>query len=431
MSNAARLTARCTLGETPLIHLLVSLLDKEITGTLVLETQDGARSAIFVRAGTPTKVYSPKNANTLGQLLVKSGHLEALVAAQTYDLARTTQQLHGQVLLQQHVISAEVINRTLTAQLLLQLVWVAKLPSETMVGLFDGVDLLQKWPAEGHISSTLSAIWAVARATLDRRVVQSVLGQLSDRPLRLHRLAQPQQFGFSAAENRVVETLQAPACHMRLLTDGTGLPETIVGSIVYILAITLHLDRGQQRMPVGVLNRGSGVRPRTSQVENPQLAALNCARAGSGVQTLQTGAASHIPDLDERAERSRRYSQALLQAEQMLERHKLLAAAHAVQVALQHEPQGNDAIALQAWIQACSTSLQEDLLKLVKVLTESLERMPFDEKIRFRRAQLLARLGRSDEALREWRLLVELNPKHVDAQRELRLWEMRHRRKMG
>jgi tetratricopeptide (TPR) repeat protein len=60
-------------------------------------------------------------------------------------------------------------------------------------------------------------------------------------------------------------------------------------------------------------------------------------------------------------------------------------------------------------------------------MTEALERNPIDEKTRFRRAQLLSRLGQSEEAVREFRLIAELNPHHVDAQRELRLWEIRNR----
>jgi tetratricopeptide (TPR) repeat protein len=66
---------------------------------------------------------------------------------------------------------------------------------------------------------------------------------------------------------------------------------------------------------------------------------------------------------------------------------------------------------------------------MLAVLTDALEKDPVHETIRFRRAQLLSRLGYADEAQREYQLIVELNPRHVDAMREIRLWELRRHSK--
>jgi hypothetical protein len=47
--------------------------------------------------------------------------------------------------------------------------------------------------------------------------------------------------------------------------------------------------------------------------------------------------------------------------------------------------------------------------------------------IRFYRAQVLKRLGRQDDAYRDFRFVARQKPEHLDAVREVRLHEMRVR----
>jgi hypothetical protein len=50
-------------------------------------------------------------------------------------------------------------------------------------------------------------------------------------------------------------------------------------------------------------------------------------------------------------------------------------------------------------------------------------------RVRWYRGQLLKRLGRERQAIEDFRLIVERDPRHVDAQRELRLFDMQRGRK--
>ena len=109
-----------------------------------------------------------------------------------------------------------------------------------------------------------------------------------------------------------------------------------------------------------------------------------------------------------------------------LERHKLIEAEAEARLAMQHDPTQADCDALFAWIRACRLGEAADLPKCLDIMTDALENNPIEETLRFRRAKLLSRLGHVDEAMREFRLIVELNPQHIDAQREIRLWELRH-----
>jgi hypothetical protein len=50
---------------------------------------------------------------------------------------------------------------------------------------------------------------------------------------------------------------------------------------------------------------------------------------------------------------------------------------------------------------------------------------PNNLRVRWYRGQLLKRLGRAREALHDFRFIVERDPRHTDAHREVRLYAMR------
>ena len=64
---------------------------------------------------------------------------------------------------------------------------------------------------------------------------------------------------------------------------------------------------------------------------------------------------------------------------------------------------------------------------LITMLDEVLRGDPRYERALFYRGMLLKRSGRGEKALRDFQLAAELNPRNLDAQREVRLHEMRTR----
>ncbi len=94
---------------------------------------------------------------------------------------------------------------------------------------------------------------------------------------------------------------------------------------------------------------------------------------------------------------------------------------------------GPTARAVVAWcacgagLSSSSESLERALSALDKIITGD----PECVRALFYRAQIAARLGRSDAALRDHRKVVRLEPRHVDAQREIRLHDMRKRPNAG
>jgi len=94
------------------------------------------------------------------------------------------------------------------------------------------------------------------------------------------------------------------------------------------------------------------------------------------------------------------------------------------------EPNDPDHVALWCWIEANRPERREvgkyeDLLsKLDKAVGDS----PNCERARYFRGMILKAAGRMGDAIRDFRELVEQNPKHVDATREVRLYTMRQER---
>ena len=65
-----------TLERTPLIYLLASILDRQLTGTLVLETPAGDKGALSFLNGDLNKVKAAEPLARLGDLLVQSGRFD-------------------------------------------------------------------------------------------------------------------------------------------------------------------------------------------------------------------------------------------------------------------------------------------------------------------------------------------------------------------
>jgi len=130
-------------------------------------------------------------------------------------------------------------------------------------------------------------------------------------------------------------------------------------------------------------------------------------------------------DEAEKVQRVLRAASAFQKAEVLMKKRMLAAAELEAQRALQDDPDQADYLALFAWIQAAKPDSEAHLLEVLRMLNEAVLGNPNSEKIRSYRMQILKRVGRMSEAIADCRIIVERNPHNVDAQREIRLWEMR------
>jgi curved DNA-binding protein CbpA len=124
----------------------------------------------------------------------------------------------------------------------------------------------------------------------------------------------------------------------------------------------------------------------------------------------------------------------LQKAEALLKSNDLAGAEAFARKAFEADPEQPDHIALLVWIQAQRRATPPPLREgavsthyddLIKILDVVLAKEPRYERALFYRGTLLKRSGRLERALADFRLVAEINPRNIDAAREVRLHEMR------
>jgi curved DNA-binding protein CbpA len=110
-------------------------------------------------------------------------------------------------------------------------------------------------------------------------------------------------------------------------------------------------------------------------------------------------------------------------AQVFLRRNNMTGAEEAARAALADAPEQADHIAMVAWIEASKPNADQEAS--LKELNRAAQLEPANLRVRWFRGQVLKRLGKVRPALEDFRFIVENDPRHVDAQREIRLFEMK------
>lgn len=125
-------------------------------------------------------------------------------------------------------------------------------------------------------------------------------------------------------------------------------------------------------------------------------------------------------------------------AEVMLKKNDLAGAEGYAKRAMMADPEQVEYVALLTWIQAQrrgdppvvpegkTSTFYNDL---ISVYDNIISKEPMYERALYYRAVLLKRSGFEDRAMRDFRLVVQLNPKNIDAIREVRINQMRRDKK--
>ncbi|HKO53322.1 MAG TPA: DnaJ domain-containing protein [Polyangiaceae bacterium] len=125
----------------------------------------------------------------------------------------------------------------------------------------------------------------------------------------------------------------------------------------------------------------------------------------------------------EQVQRVLRAATAFQKAEVLMKRNNHVAALEEARKAVELDPSQADYIALLAWIE--STLLNANLEEILARIEKAQRLEPNNTRIRWYRGSILKRLGKSGRAMGDFRFIVENDPRHLDAQREIRLYDMR------
>ncbi|HEY0468290.1 MAG TPA: DnaJ domain-containing protein, partial [Polyangiaceae bacterium] len=125
----------------------------------------------------------------------------------------------------------------------------------------------------------------------------------------------------------------------------------------------------------------------------------------------------------EQVQRVLRAATAFQKAEVLMKRNNNGAALEEARKAVELDPSQADYIALLAWLE--STQLNANMDEILARIEKAQRLEPNNTRIRWYRGSILKRMGKNGKAIGDFRFIVENDPRHLDAQREIRLYEMR------
>ena len=283
-----------TLAKTPLLHLLVYVHDRKLTGTADLVTPDKKLTAtVCFVAGEPSKVRTSIANVFLSDVLRGMGVLterqvnDSLADLQTAKAAGRA--LHGQILLQNRLLDRRQLEAGLREQVLRKLCIVAAMPSETMYGFYEGFDGLRGWAADADQGyDPRPMLQAVLAANPLSDHVAAGLAKIGSADLRLVRDADVERLALDATGRRVADRLKARVRVGDLMADA-GPESRAIEGVLYLLLVAkqvevLRTDSGG----VGVASRGPAVPSRV-----PGMSGRFAAVSRSPVPPSGAGPASH------------------------------------------------------------------------------------------------------------------------------------------
>lgn len=238
------------LQRSPPPHLLLNILSRGLTGTLMLTSPEQQEHKIVFEAGVPKKIQSQAPARRLGEILVgrelaSEQQVEAAVSKAT---ARKIQL--GKQLVIEGTLSSREVMEALSIQMVERLGGLCALPKASRYGFFSEQDLL---PQEVALAADpLAAVFTSICAWDNQERMEDTLARLGARPIQLHAHATLDRFGFSPEERAMIDwiieqRLSFPEVKVACVDTLEG-----VRTLVYTLAIARHLDLGPSQWPLGV-----------------------------------------------------------------------------------------------------------------------------------------------------------------------------------
>lgn len=462
--------ARGRLSATSLAELLFLALERRSTGSFVFETPANDKSALVVAGGRVTKVRTAEPVAPLGQLLIDGGVIDSSTLEQALRLARERSDRLGQALLQLSALERRVLERSLREQLGRRLGWLGQqLPEQSAYAFYAGVDFLNDRPA--CEVDPLELIWRYVRDGQGAHPRQeAALSGLGARPLRLTARAVLERFELTPSERACFERLRTEPLALEALVERTGLEAALARRSIYALLLTRQLEplALASTPPTGRSSRAPADAPgpradaswRPSAPASPAPAAapatgfsslppattiLPPAGASRSERPVRSSSVPPPPDHIEnalarasrlvrertRAEGAARAARAVAAARESIARkHYAEAEAH-LREACRVDPGNPEHLALHAWVRAQNGELATPAFaaQIVAALDRAAMKAPESVTVRFQRAQVLKRLGRDDDAYKDFRFVARRDPSNIDALREVRLYVMRNRNK--
>jgi curved DNA-binding protein CbpA len=240
-------SATGSFAKTPLSHLLVYAHDRELTGTFEFSGPAGQGATVLFIEGQPTKARAADAQIYLGRVLFELGILSDEQLGILLPRLLGSTELHGQVLISEGVITEEQLELALRAQLVRQMKWLVRLPSETTYKYYDCFDGLASYGGDGHVGiDPFPVVWACVRDEPPWEHVHLGLTSVGTAGLQLTETAETLRFSFDKAERATVELLRQKPWRIHELTASGMMTPRLVQLLVYCLLITKQVQLVQE-----------------------------------------------------------------------------------------------------------------------------------------------------------------------------------------
>lgn len=472
------------LRQRPLAVLLAGACERMTSGTFTFRS--GSRSdSIVLRGGKIASVATSDPVAYLGGILYELGHIDMKALDETLLEVARNKRLHGQVLLERGFLTPRCLEEGLIEQSYRKIQHLFALPDETRWAFREDVE--GEVPIEGRDADrpaidTWPAIWRGLRNNPApahvRRTLEKVEGGISLRDMKWVSVCE-----LTKEEAAICERLHAQPSTLQNLVKTSPLVAERTEMLVYLLALARAVVRIETQH-VGPADLGiEGVRDRAARVADEDHFTVLGLRADATVEAARAAyfrlARLWHPDkvpaalAEVRPECARVFSRlgeahkfitelgALRKVDETATRRSLVPAndsvappraeptMHDVDIAIARGDiaaarliahslrtagaQGPSARAALAWCDAgagavvAKGALEHALASLEKVLAGD----PDCTRGLYYRGQIQKRLGRTELAFRDFKKVTRLDPRHLDAQREVRIYEMRVRSGSG
>ncbi|MCA9625787.1 MAG: hypothetical protein KC731_42485, partial [Myxococcales bacterium] len=252
--TGVRPTSQGSLQKTPLVHLLVYMLDRNLTGTTMLVAEGMKTQFIYFDQGVPAKVRTTGGISPLDRVLLELGLVEEAPLLEALTSISRTGDLMGQHLVAGGHLDEPTLLAALQWQLVRKLEYMLDLPTTTRFAYYDGINMLDDFGGpELTAVDPLMMIMSGIRRLSGTAVIRKTTSRLGNTPLRVRREAEPARLMLRPEERGIIDLLRArPLTLGELLERDDLAPRTVAEHTIYAMIVTRYLKLGErQKEPVG------------------------------------------------------------------------------------------------------------------------------------------------------------------------------------
>ncbi len=468
--NERQATATGTFDATPLVHTLVYMLDHGLTGTIELREPDGARHEIYFVRGGPVRARTGKLIAPLGSVLVAAGLLGDSDAATAVSNAQQEGVRLGEYLVSRDMIARVELLRALEQQVTRKVEGLVNLDGATTFSFFRDVDLFGEGSPEQLEVDPLGTVFAASRAWSDRVRIRRAVERAGGLLLAIHPDSTLELIDLTETERALVAELRVHSFQLAELLQSGLAPRDAIETFLFAAIVTRQLlVPGQAKAPMGV--RPTSVRasppspfpasvapspapppsqrsvapptsmrsPAQKKISWSDLLAVRRPPSQTAMRAQQVPRAppsSPAPMTTRTTPTPARPKQAITpaikltdsaneaialmrRAEQALIHKDLEGAARSAARAVERDPNVPIVNAFYAWAHVLSGAIKPG--DAIRLIDKALAQDPDCTQARLYRAKLLKRDDRLHEAIREFEVVLSMDPDNRDAQNELKL----------